>query len=229
MVTEYNFKNIRSDVILAVATSMGSGFVFVSFSYLSTYWVALVTTLYVSLVVLLIIYGRESETKIEKLEKDLGNTQKDLMIERQKKTGMEREESTNLLSRTVEYSTSLLRSISDGLQGLQVKETIDDRAKEIRVFVKNLKPNLILGVLKNIRLMFEGDSRAVDTTTYPHNYFKAALFEVTQKGDKTFLHRTFYDYPEGIEPSAETEWVDVSHPQAGSPRPCLFESGTNCY
>ena len=156
--------------------------------------------------------------RVEEEKKDiineLNNVERErdnLKIEIQKKSEAEREEAAYLLYKTVEFTSSSLMSISRFLQKISVFSNDENFIKNNnhRERIQNSMSDIFMGILKNLRLMFEGDSRKLDTTTYPHNYFKAAIFEKVEKDNKILLHRKYYHYPEGVEPHKETELVDI--------------------
>ena len=127
----------------------------------------------------------------------------------------EREEATALLSATVECSASVMRFISESLQEIP-KEIIRRNgavtipsSNQLMKISENLKNNIIESIMEHLVQMFKCDTRAIDTTSYPHDYFKVALFEPKEKDEKPFLKRTNKKYPQGVEPHEDTEWVDI--------------------
>jgi hypothetical protein len=127
-----------------------------------------------------------------------------------------RDEAINLMSRAMEHATMSLRTVTQELRQFVSERnhvvTTMALAKELTF----LKDRMLRHLGKDLRFVFEGDTRGVDTTTWPHNFFKIALFEpkptVTHPKQ---LERTFFDYPPGVEPSPDTQSFDlVQHSRA---------------
>ena len=126
-----------------------------------------------------------------------------------------REHAINLTTRVVNLSSRSLRSITENLRtfSLNLKQKGTIAAEEFDL----LKKSLLREVFRNIRLVFEGDTRGIDTTSWPHHFFKIALFEPEPSSSPLRLRRTFYDYPEGVEPHDETEVIDIKlHQRSGA-------------
>lgn len=136
-----------------------------------------------------------AERDIAKAAKESESAETEILME--KLNNARKEEAINLADRVITFSTRSLRVITEILR-TSPRGRPDD-------FVR-MKNRMLLNLFRDIRSVFEGDTRGVDTTTWPHNYFKIALFEVE---NDEYLRRTFYDYPEGIEPSSETERISI--------------------
>ena len=215
------WRSIRFDFVLILITTFGCGFIFIGYAYLPSLISIGLSVVFVAVLFFMIIQKAikledtaQLSQKILITEKKLAETQEKL----NKRFEIERDESTNLLTKTVEFTTVILRSVSEDLcrisNDLQSLNKKDDdyclKRESLRQAAVQLKSAIILNILKSLRMLFEGDTRALDTTTYPHNYFKVALFEVVCVNSKSFLRRTFYEYPPGIEPHSETEEVDIN-------------------
>jgi hypothetical protein len=197
-----NLKLVQFEIILAILTSLGGGLLFFVFEKIPIWGVIALITFYILAIVLLILQKLSmEETKNELQKKDM-----DLQEEKGKKETEERNEAQNLSIRTVEYMTSILRLISEMYQGNIGKIKNNADSKE---FGYLLKENIINLILKTLRLLFEGDTRGSVQTSYPHNYFKVALFEVKKRNSDIYLERAFFDYPEGIEPTDKTRIIDT--------------------
>ena len=110
--------------------------------------------------------------------------------------------SINLTTRTINFSARSWRTITEELRNFSPSST---KVEKIR-----LKNNMLRQVFRDIRSVFEGDTRGIDTTNWPHNFFKLALYEPEPTPDNpSILRRTFFDYPEGVEPHEETETFDL--------------------
>jgi len=220
-------RRIQFEILLAVVSITGGGFIF---SGIVKKWtplfIAIASIVFIAIIVLLILQKVRFDSEREKiseekksLEKELGeeklNIEKERMKierEREKKSLIEKEESTNLLSKSVEFSTYLLRTLSEKLREFMNYSKTTEFKKDpqnLSAFFENLTGTTITQVLKCLRIMFEGDTRSIDRTTYPHNFFKAAFFKKNEERGKIFLKRIYFDYPEGIEPNKETGLIDV--------------------
>ena len=126
-------------------------------------------------------------------------------------------ESTGLLTKSVEFSTKTIRGTSEYLKeitlgfkdSLKFHDSCQDELDRLKEMIPRVKANIIQDILENLCTMFEGDSRGVDTTDYPHNFFKIALFERKVIKSKVYLERTFYHYPPNIQPKEDTRLVDI--------------------
>ena len=123
----------------------------------------------------------------------------------ERRTALEaRDNSINLTYTSLNISTRCLRVVTEELRKFTAENKKDDQAFQY------LKNSVLHEVTQNIRFLFEGDSRGVERTSYPHNYFKVAIYEASPSPSSPVkLCRSFYDYPEGMQPSSLTTEYDL--------------------
>ncbi len=109
----------------------------------------------------------------------------------------EREESVDLANMAISSTTRVLRIFSEQLQLVSATHGVL-RLNDTEVM--SLKSRLLEEIFYNLRMVFDSDKRGIDTTTYPHNFYKVALYEPDNLEHPSVLKRTFYDYPEGLSP-----------------------------
>lgn len=197
----------RFDFALSAVTAFGAGLVVYLFDN-SPPWVV-ATTVFVWLfvlgtIVLLHVAWQEGREQADTLETHIARGHSD--------------EAVNLTTGAIRAATRGLRAITEELKEFASAQNAEPGAvawPQDGVWL--LKKRMLSHVCGHIRNVFEADTRALDGTTWPHNYFKLALFEPDPGPDNaTSLRRTFWDYPGGVEPSADTETFDFStHRRAG--------------
>ncbi|MGD0126457.1 MAG: hypothetical protein ABSF46_13930 [Terriglobia bacterium] len=116
--------------------------------------------------------------------------------------------STNLTTGVIKAATVVLRLLTEELR--QLCKDGAARPPFPCADLDLLRRRMLQQVFRNLRTVFEADTRGIDTTTWPHNFFKVALFEPVGESP-LMLRRTGYDYPEGLEPSPQTETIDIDH------------------
>ncbi len=194
-----------------------SGFGFGIVSYLITLpnvsnWVAVSVAVVLIIVINLLILFREERLAVTMQAEEIQKQNDTVIKTLQKRVDAElKDASMNMMDRAISYATKSLRSVTDELRGYaKVVHKRRVSSTEDFIFLKN---RMLRYVCQDIRSVFEGDTRGVDTTTWPHNFFKVALFEPVPAPPLTAstLRRTFFAYPEGIEPSPLTSVVDIKH------------------
>lgn len=120
----------------------------------------------------------------------------------------------SLTTNTIKFFTPALRVVTEELRAFAQSQLPgqghEDRETARWVEVTLLRQRMVQSMFSNLRSVFEADARGVDTTTWPHNFFKTALFEPKPSPTNArTLRRTYYDYPEGIEPSPKTDTFDI--------------------
>lgn len=212
MLSRETLRKVQYEIAIIVVASIGFGALMAAFSEWRVLISLGITAAVMLVLVLLVVERARHEQRLSEVTKQGKDIEDELSEIQAKRSQEERDEAANLLLKTVEFSTEILRDASERLQ-VMVREMdtafVDDMTRQIVVPPKALKTEIIDSVLDRLRLMFEGDTRGVDTTRYPHNYFKAALFEVMHTDSGIHLQRTNYDYPTGKVPHQDTEWVDV--------------------
>jgi hypothetical protein len=129
--------------------------------------------------------------------------------ELQLRTGRdERDEAIELLKFAIGSTTRILRILSEqfrllGTRGIGVR-------KEKSIEMVELRRHLLEELSHGLRTVFESDKRGIDTTTFPYNWYKIALYQPNDLDDPQYLRRTFYDYPEGIEPGQGSDVFDLA-------------------
>lgn len=108
----------------------------------------------------------------------------------------------------IEFATIMLRDLTRELRAFDAQNvSVELRAKRLGA----LKRRLLDELFHQLRVVFDKDTRGLDTTSWPHDYFKLALFEPMPTPESPeFLQRTYYAYPEGLEPSQATEKVEIA-------------------
>lgn len=197
------------DILLVILSCFGGGFAFYLFSKISLMPALFLAVMFCFVLILTVIVKLKREIDVEEFSRSLLDKESELDILKVKESSLLRDEATNLLSKTVEFTTKIIRRISECLRTLNSKDPVASES-----FSETFKDEIVRTIIKHIRLVFEGDGRSVDTTDYPHNYFKVALFEIDEENNKKYLKRTFYDYPEGIEPDDRTDAIPID----GQPR-----------
>jgi len=203
----------RYDIFFAVISIVGAMIAVMIIQETSSKGViAGVITAYVLLIVITTITKLKYQTKSLKVEQ----------LEREKILD-ERKEKIHLLLKTIEYSTAIMRTMSIGLQNVARKliydqdgkqSILDSTPEELKDAVYRLKSSMIKETLRNMVTLFESHPKSTYESIIPIYWFKVALFEALEEGDRTFLVRTYHKYPEGMEPYEETEKVDCEeHPR----------------
>jgi hypothetical protein len=163
---------------------------------------AVVVFVWISLLFFILLDKAQREEEKEEAAKKLAE-------ERDQSEKMARSEAmgqtykaANLACRLINEATQSLRSISDML-----RKTAAGPPGEFAGSKKRMLQNIV----RDMRAVFEGDSSEIDTTKYPSSFFKVALYEPEpDPGSATLLRRTFWHYPEGIEPSPLTETFEIT-------------------
>lgn len=108
--------------------------------------------------------GREEErTAVRKLQEKLNVEQRD--------------EAINLTTRVISSSARSLRVITAELREFsRVREGAGLLTTGSQDYAF-LRKRMLRQICDDIRSVFEGDTRGVNTTTWPYNFFKVALFE----------------------------------------------------
>lgn len=173
-------------------------------------------TIFVWLLVLFALIFFRSEKRAAQAaveaERTAREAEKAEMIALEEKLRTERKDETILLTdRVISYSTRSLRMVTEELRSFSNQLSVSKTEIDVSEGYKNLKTRMLRHVCTNIRTVFEGDPQGFDRSGYPHSWFKIALFEpdpdpLTAKQ----LRRTFYDYPEGIDPSPKTEIFNIA-------------------
>ena len=125
-----------------------------------------------------------------------------------------RDDSINLTDRVISVSSGSLRSTTEEIkQNSKAGQGVLSEIKNHNDYLI-IKERMLRIICRDIQSVFDGDSRGIDTTTYPYNYFKIALFEPEPSPiDAKILKRTYYAYPEGIEPSKKTHVINIKDNQ----------------
>lgn len=194
---------LRFDILFAIYSLIGGIGLTLAYTNLPLWANILATAAFIAGIVIILVQRslvameRKKSTELtEKIEK------------------AERTESIDLYSRATECSTAVIKLFSETIQ--KISKEFEERSNQeqleqgTRKILKDSANDIIKTTLRNIRNLFEGDSRGIDTTTYPHNYFKCALFEVVVKSGEPWLIRTYYAYPSGVEPHDETTEVNIN-------------------
>lgn len=201
----------KFELLLTLLTTFGVGVLFYLLGEgISTWITVTVAVIWVVSIIIIILYRvalqAERETTEALSEKIIEEQEESEALE--KKIIDDRvDHSINLTTRVINFSTASLRSVTEELKQYSI-----DRKHEplpISSEVQLMRSRMLQYVFRNVRSVFEGDTRGVDTTAWPHNYFKIALYEPNDLSEPKTLHRTAYDYPEGIEPSVETSVFDL--------------------
>lgn len=214
-------KKAQNELIVAFTTSIGCSFVFLAIPKTSKMFAVLIGVGFTIILVFLILRKLQIDTEKEHYEIEKGELEKKRHIlektlekERQESLMTGKDEALNLLVKANEYSTSIMRVISGDLQKFQ-KSMLDGKIEFSRVSMSEniliIKENIIQLVLDRIKLLFEGDTRGIKDTSFPHTYFKVALFELKKIDEKMGLKRVHCVYPDGIEPGGKTGFVDIEH------------------
>lgn len=206
----------RYELLLGVLLTFGVVVVttLVSSASIETWVTVAVAVGWVAAVAFAILAREERLARGEEVEAIERTTRKQIEDLEQIGRAEERDEAINLSNRALKLATSSLRSITDELREYRGRAT--SGVTSSGDFAR-LKKRLLRHVCKDIRYLFEGDTRGIDKTAWPHNFFKVAIFEPEPAPPEAalYLRRTFYDYPEAVEPSAETELVEIRrHPRA---------------
>jgi hypothetical protein len=227
---------VQYDAGLVIFSSVGGGLLFMYWNDLARVFQILAPTAYAAIIFLVILQREKNEQEKKKLAERVSQSEKtteQLREEIRRTTEEKHKETTHILTKTVEFSASTLKYSSEFLEKIAVDfkdavkfddKIVPDTRKAKDILPNAIKANLINRVLRDLVLMFEGDSRGADDTasSYPHNYFKAALFETVKKDGKTNLERTYFKYPDGIRPDPETGVIDAAR---GGVHSFAFKSG----
>ncbi len=116
------------------------------------------------------------------------------------------EQATNLTTDVIKASTAVLRVLTEELR--RHSRVSGEKGSNPANDLLLLKGRMLQQVYRNLRTVFEADTRGIDTTTWPHNFFKVALFRPDPERP-AYLRRVGFDYPEGLEPSPETQLIDA--------------------
>jgi hypothetical protein len=203
----------RFEFALLVITAFGSGLIgYLLYSPNIASWVVASIAVGLVVVVLFLILMREERITALTAAQDVENRTA-LEIKNLEKaiTTDRRDEAINLMQHAIEVSTRSLRTVYEELKQYQLHPHAD---KESSIFeFQLLKQRMLFVVCRNIRTIFQEDPRGVDTTSWPHNWFKVGLYEPEPKSPNapyTALKRTFHDYPEGMEIHEESELVNFA-------------------
>jgi len=206
---------ILFDLALAISGSIGSGLMFLLFDKVAWWWTVLIVTAFVLVVVLLIFQRLSWEEKGSEQESQLSEARR----HQEEELWRERFQETHLLQNVVDSTTGILRVACGTLRGLVKRlpqgggpaggQTACLAKPVLPEIVKSLQDTVINETLKSIVDIFKSDPRGVETTKRPHTWFKAALFQVVDKNGATWLKRTHFVYPSGVEPHAESAEVQV--------------------
>lgn len=200
--------NAKFDFIFAAVSAFGAALITFLFSVHDIQrWIPGVTTFawLLILFVLIFIRAERDEARSAAGAEILKRKELDEKIKTEK-----RDEAINLTDLTANYASRTLRYITGELRLTSTLRSSLDTETRISDHFAALKNRILRQICRDIRSVFEGDPRGVDTTTWPHNFFKIALFEPEPNPENAqILRRTFFDYPEGIEPSPKTEIFNI--------------------
>ncbi len=191
------YRIVEFNILTAVFAAIGGGFLFRSIDtgILQNYQIIIATSAYIIILVFLIIEGSRIEVLKETASEAI-LTKSNLESEIR-----DRSATTHLYSKSVEYSTEILREYSESTQEMA-------SGKEKRK-PEEIERVIIERVLKSLRTLFENDQKAIETVPYSSTHVKVALFDILTEDGKKYLHRYDSDYPRGVEPSQETQKVDI--------------------
>lgn len=126
----------------------------------------------------------------------------------------QREEAIDLSNVAISTTTRILRILSEQFRRMSSTHGGLLQAEQDKETAR-LRQHLLEEIMRGIRSVFESDKRGIDTTTFPYNYFKIALYEPDHTRNPKRLRRTFYEYPEGFSPGEGTAEFDLeTHLQA---------------
>jgi hypothetical protein len=157
----------------------------------------------------LVVMVRESRGDFAELAKLLASDQSRqdaLQLEELKAREKWAEQATNLTTDVIKASTAILRVLTEELR--RHSRVRRQKGSNAANDLFQLKERMLQQVYRNLRTVFEADTRGIDTTTWPHNFFKVALFR-PEPERPTYLRRVGFDYPEGLEPSPDTQFIDT--------------------
>jgi hypothetical protein len=205
----------RYEFLLWVVSAFGSGLVTYLYGAKDVpRWVIGVATfvwlLSVAIIVFLHIAYQEQRSEKTQLAEQLEQL-------RAQKAQLERErneEAINLTMGVIKYATLTLRFITQQLRELAAMHKAGTAVAAADL--AGVKKRMLENLLRNLRSVLEADTRGVDRTTWPHNFFKIALYEPEASPTPAkILRRTTHDYPDGLEPSLQTETFSLcEHPRA---------------
>jgi len=213
------FRLTRFNLILTVVTFLGGGVVFFAVDKLDTLsTVVLACVILATICLLIITRGKSSADRLAM--KEMESERDQLSHQLSEKALEDRDEAIQLLGKSVQYTRAVLRAMSQQIVFFAKASTHSPAdsptSHEMTGKAIAFSDSIIQDCLKSLSIMFEGTSRGVDKTTYPHNYFKSALFEKTVKDGNLYLNRIAYAYPSDMEPDPRTGLVETEkHPNAG--------------
>lgn len=205
------FKKARFEFAVSTISAFGGALIIYLYEVAGlSAWVSGLA-LFVWLMTLFAMFFLHAEKEGEKEKADRLEREKEGLTA--KLSEERRVEAINLQTRVIEAVARSLRAITEGLK----EAAAEQRSRSHEGSYEHgrrapLKRQLLVHVCQELRSVFEGDTRGVDRTTWPHNFFKIAIYEVSPRPDQAKeLRRIYADYPGGLQPSGKTEVFDLQN------------------